>query len=310
MLTGLVDHDVERAVHGLGAIRLPVDVHRRVHEIGVVLEMARELVEPLAGDVGRVHELVAALEVLLLPELLDQVAHHAALGVPVDQPRSHLLVDREQIQLLAEPAVVALERLLDAEQMSFQLRQGRKRRAIDALQHFVALVAEPVRSRDVGELERLDAPGALEMRSAAQVEERAVAVIGHLGAGRDLGKKMELVLLSCRLEALLGFLARRLRVLEGLVRGHDLAHPRLDPLEVFGGERLGAREVVVETALDRRTARDLDLGKQLGDRGRQHVGRRVPQAVECLATRVLGDLGTILGSGGHGHGVALGRFYG
>jgi hypothetical protein len=40
----------------------------------------------------RLYELVAPLQVLVLPELLDQVAQHAALGVPVDQPRAHLLV--------------------------------------------------------------------------------------------------------------------------------------------------------------------------------------------------------------------------
>jgi hypothetical protein len=46
----------------------------------------------------------------------------------VDQPRPDLLVDREQLQLAAEAAMVALERLLDALEV-FQRSAGRERGA-------------------------------------------------------------------------------------------------------------------------------------------------------------------------------------
>ncbi len=44
-----------------------------------------------------------------------------------------------------------------------------------------------------------------------------------------------------------------LTALERLVLGDDLAHPRLDRLEVLGGERPSDVEVVVEAVLDGRT---------------------------------------------------------
>src|SRR5881409_3134517 len=99
---------------------------------------------------------------------------------------------------------------------------------------------------DVSELERLDFAGALDVRAAAQVQERAVPVVADLRPFRDLREEVELVLLPRRLEPASRLLARGLAVLERLVLGDDLAHARLDPLEVRRGERLGAREVVVE----------------------------------------------------------------
>ena len=61
-----------------------------------------------AGRAGRAREeeLVAARQVRRAPVVLDEVAHHGALGVPEHQPRARRLVDAEQLQLRAQLPVV------------------------------------------------------------------------------------------------------------------------------------------------------------------------------------------------------------
>src|SRR5262245_6763958 len=97
--------------------------------------------------------------------------HHASLGMPQDQAGAHLLVDREEVQLLAEPAVIAAQRFLDALEMGREVLLAGERRAVDALEHLVALVAQPVSARDVGEFERFHAGSRLEVWAAAEIEE-------------------------------------------------------------------------------------------------------------------------------------------
>ena len=60
----------------------------------------------------------------------------------------------------------------------------------------------------------------------------------------------------------------------------DLAHHRLDALEVLRSERLIALEVVVEAVGDRRADGDLHVGEQPFDRLRHQVCRRVAQDIE------------------------------
>ena len=301
VLARLIDEDVPGAVHRLGAVGLAVDVHRRVHDVAVVLQVPRDLVELLARDVRGIHELVAVLEMLFLPEGLDLVAHHAALGVPQDQPGPDALVHRVEVEFLAETAMVALERLLDVLQVRLEIGLARERGAVNALQHLVAFAAEPVGAGDVGDLERADLAGVRQVRPAAQIHEVAVGVVGHLGIGRDHRQEVELVLLVGGGESSLRLVAGGFAGHERLLLGDDLAHARLDLLQVLGSERRGAREVVVKAVLDRRSAGDLDVREQVDDRGGEHVGRRMAQPVERFTARVVGDFGTI-GCGCHGHG--------
>ena len=73
-------------------------------------------------------------------------------------------------------------------------------------------------------------------------------------------EQLQLVALAQRLEAPPRLVAAHHLAPERLVRGDDLGHARLDPLEVLGRERLVAGEVVVEAVLDRRADRDLGAG--------------------------------------------------
>ena len=61
----------------------------------------------------------------------------------------------EQIQRLAEPAVIPALGLLQAMQVLVELLAGRPGGAVDALEHGVAAVAPPI---GAGHLEQLEAP--------------------------------------------------------------------------------------------------------------------------------------------------------
>ena len=109
----LVDVDVERAVHRLQVELLPVDLDRRVHVVFVEIEVPARLPQRRATDVRRVDELVAAGQMLVFAELLGQVAHQPALRVPQHQPAADIVrVGAEQVQLAAQPAVIATLGLL------------------------------------------------------------------------------------------------------------------------------------------------------------------------------------------------------
>ena len=70
---------------------------------------------------GEYDDVVAALAVLLPPEVLDDLADERALGVPVDQARAAHLVHAVEVELLAELAMVAALDLFQKVQIVFQL---------------------------------------------------------------------------------------------------------------------------------------------------------------------------------------------
>ena len=187
----LVHLDVERAVHRLHVVVLPVDVHRRVHVLGVEVEVAARLPERRLADVRRVDDVIAGSEVLLAPEVLDQSARASALRVPVDEAGTELLVEREEVQLAAESAVVAAGRLLDPLEVLVELLLCVEERAVDALEHGVVLVAAPVRAGDAHQLEIGHLAGALDVRTLAEVDELTLAVEAQLLVG-DLVDQLEL----------------------------------------------------------------------------------------------------------------------
>ena len=65
-LAAPVHEDVERAVHGLEVVlRAPVELHGGVHAVGEPVQVTRLLEERALGDVRRVDELVARLDMAL-----------------------------------------------------------------------------------------------------------------------------------------------------------------------------------------------------------------------------------------------------
>src|SRR5438270_2793951 len=79
--------------------------------------------------------------------------------------------------------MVTLLGFLNAVQVSVQIFFRKERRAINALQLRVLLIAEPVCSGNIGQLECLDLAGRGEVRPAAEVEKLASFVNRDLFIG-------------------------------------------------------------------------------------------------------------------------------
>ena len=103
------------------------------------------------------------------------------------------------------------------------------------------------------------------MRPAAQIEPAVLMVERDRLALGDVVEQLDLVVLALRLEPAPGVLAAHHLPAKRLVGRDDLGHARLDPLQILGMERLVAREVVVESVLDRRA--DGHLGARGTDPG-------------------------------------------
>ena len=156
----LVDEDVARAVHGLEAILRVIELHGRVHVFGVDLFMAGDLPELAAHDVRREDHVIAAANALFAHPVFHDLADEAALGVPEDEAGAGDFLDAEQIELLAEHAVVARLDLFKVLEVGVEVFLREERGAVDALQLLILLVAQPVGAGDGGDLECLDAGGA------------------------------------------------------------------------------------------------------------------------------------------------------
>ena len=277
-------------------IDLCIELHRRVHALGVPLEVARLLEQRAFRDVRGVDELVAALLVALARVVLHDPAHDPALRVEDSKARPDLLGEREQVEFGAEAAMVAALGLLEEGQVRLQVVLARPAGAIYPLERLILLVAEPVGRRRAHELEGIgdDVAGIGHMRPAAQVAPAALAglridvvVDGELGAAdlHDIGTALASD--ETKLERLIAELDRGRALFddparEPLPRFHDDDHALLEDLEVLRGERPIDVEVVVEAILDRRPDAELRLRKRVLDRLGEHVGGRVAKHGEAL----------------------------
>src|SRR5450759_1135160 len=165
-------------------------------------------------------------------------------------------MEQEEPQLLAELAVVARLRGLELREVLDQLLLREEHGAVNALQHWIALVALPVRPRGMRELEDAELARERHVRTAAEVDEVLLLVAREaaLGNTRD---DLDLERIALGLEDLHGLGLRHFLANDDVVLGDDLLHLRLDLLEVFRSERPAGIEVVIETVLDGRADADL-----------------------------------------------------
>ena len=183
----------------------------------------------------------------------------------------------------AELAVVAFLRFFEQHQVFVEHTLLGEGDAINTGELLVVLVAAPVGTGDVQELDRLDDGGIAQMRAAAQVGEGTVLVKGD-GAVLQVADQFALVLV-----ALLGIFLERVRL--GDVHPDEAfsAAGQLDHL-VFNFLEVGLHElpvaqvhVVVEAVFDGRADAELDAGIQRFERFGHQVARGVPESGLCLA---------------------------
>src|SRR3989344_5493168 len=100
----------------------------------------------------RAHLQIAVLALHLTHVLLEVLVERPASRVPEDHTRGFFL-SMEQVELLADPAMVTLLGLLDALDIGGQLLLVGPGSAVDALQLLVLRVATPVRTGNAGQFE-------------------------------------------------------------------------------------------------------------------------------------------------------------
>ena len=193
-----------------------------------------------------------------------------------------LVLHVEEIELSGELAVVAFFRFLQAVQVGVEVFLLRPGRTVDALQHGVARIAPPVGAGELHQLERArQLAGRRQMRAAADVEPLALTVDGQfLALGDHLVDDLDLVGFAQLGEHLHRVLARPHLAHDGQVAPDDFVHALLDLLQVFRGEGLLAREIVVEAVLDGRANGHLGTGIELLHRLRHYMRGIVADEVE------------------------------
>src|SRR5450756_1209717 len=261
----LVDENMEGAVHRLEHVLVLIDLDRRVHVLLVEVPVARGFPELKICNVGSVDEFIPTLDVLSTPEILDLLANNGSLGMPENQSSAGLLLNAVEVQLLPQLAMVALGSLFPSRDKTDQLFLRWESRTIDALKHLVLLVPSPIRSCDRQKLKMLKVACGRDMRSTAEVRERALSVERD-GRRRYLRKDLDLILVAAFLEEFDGLGYRLVLSAEMFAALGDLVHLLLDYSEIIGGQRLRHVDVVVKTSVDRWSDGKLGVRIELFDR--------------------------------------------
>ena len=193
------------------------------------------------------------------------------------RPGPRLVVNREEVEVASQYAVVPLARLLDPLEMFVQGLLRLERRAVYPLEHLALLVAAPVGPRHTEQLERGNPARGRDVRPGAEVLELAVTVRRDLLTLRYLSDDLQLQRLV-RVHRK-GLFPPVLVELERQVLSDDLSHRGLDLLEVCVAEGFRGQEVVVEAVLRGRPDGQPGLRKHPGYDVGHHVGRGVADSL-------------------------------
>ena len=132
------------AVHRLQPVLGVVQLHGRKHVAGVEALVAADLPQLAAHHVRRVDEQVAAAQALVAHPVFHDLADHGALGMPEDEAGAGELLNAEEVELLAQHAMVALGGFFKPREVGVEVLLREEGRAVDALQLRILFVAEPV----------------------------------------------------------------------------------------------------------------------------------------------------------------------
>ena len=133
--------------------------------------MAADLPQLAAHHVGREDQRVAAAETLVAHPVFHDLADDAAFGMPEDQAGAGELLNAEEVELLAEQAMVALGGFFKASEVGVEIFLREEGGAVDALKLGILFVAQPVGAGQREYFEGLDAAGGGDVRAAAEVDE-------------------------------------------------------------------------------------------------------------------------------------------
>ena len=258
VLAGVVDEHAARAVHRLDGVIFTVDL-REVHVLFVVIPVTGRLPELTVQDHRRLNLLVAVAAVYLAPVVDELIADDHAVRMEEREARAFLM-QAEEVELLAELAVIALLGLLEHMEVCVEISLLLEGRAVDALQHLVVLVAAPVSTGDAHELQGLDLARRDDVRAGAEIRELALRVHRDLLTCRQILDEFDLVIFALLLEEVQGLLTADFLALELEVLLDDLLHLFLDLGKIRLRELTVHVEIVVEAVVDGRADGQLDIG--------------------------------------------------
>ncbi|MCY1292966.1 hypothetical protein D9M70_422090 [compost metagenome] len=245
------DLHVARAVHRLDRV---VATFRRSgeHVFRVVGPVPRTLPEDSVDHLRGAHFHITVIALHLAHVLLQHLIDSPASRMPEHHAR-RLFLQMEQIQLLADAAVVTLFSFFNALDIGRQLLLVGPGSAIDTLQLLVLRVAAPVGTGNLGQFEGFQEAGVRHVRAATHVHVLLVEVQAHGRFVRHVVDQAQLVFLTASLEQL-DNLGTRSHLLDDVVVLVDqLSHALFDRRHIFRSEGALEGDVVVEALLDHRT---------------------------------------------------------
>ena len=243
--------------------------------------MASFFPQAFIQDLRAFYFLVAVFAVHAAHVLLDFLPQRPAFGVPEDGAGG-MFVDMEQVKLFAEFAVVALFGFFEHVQVLLQLFFAGPGCAVNALQHFVAVVAAPVGTCHLHQFEVFELACAGHVRAAAQVFKSAFAVQAYIFVSGNAGNDFGLVSFAHVFEIIYGFIARQHAAQHGLIFAGQLGHFLFDGCKVFGGEGALVAEVVVKAVFYHWADGYLRVGKQFFNSVSQQVGGGVANHLQPI----------------------------
>ena len=268
--TLLEDQDVTGAVHRLERV-IAFLAFRGEHVVAVFVPVAGLFPQALVQNLRPFDLLVAVVPIDAAHVLLHLLPQRPALGVPKHRA-GRMFVDVKQIQFTTQLAVVSLLGLLDHGQVLLQVVLAGPGRAVNALQHLVAVIAAPVGARHLHQLEVLELAGAGHVWAAAQVFKIALAVQRHVLVAGNAGNDFCFVVLALPFEIRHGFVAWQHTAHHRLVFARQLRHALFDGHQVFRREGTLVRKIVEEPVFNHRANGHLRIGKQFFHRVSQQVG--------------------------------------
>src|SRR5215203_362299 len=218
----VVERHVAWAIHGLESVTCLAVDHRGEHRLPVMLQVSRLRKQGLVDQVPRPYVLVAVARLNLAHVIFHEVPDHFPFGQEERNAGSRIGREREQIEILADLAVVPGFRLLQPPEVGIELLLRRPRRTVDAGEHRVLLVAPPVGPRYVLQLESAEPARTGDVRAAAKIEEISLFVDRDLTVFQALDY---LRFVGVVYVEVLSFGLGDLLPLYREVPGDDLAHP-------------------------------------------------------------------------------------
>ncbi len=196
--------------------------------------------------------------------------------MPEDQPRADLILNRDQVEFLAQLPMIPPLDFFQLREMGVEFFLRRERGPVDPLEHGVPFVPAPVGAAGREQLHGADLGRRGHVRPPAEVHEVALGV-DRDGAGLvEPLDHLDLVGFPLRLKQANGLGLGQFAPRHGQPSGDDLARARLDLFEVLQRERPIEGEIVIEAVFKGRADRELRRGEELLHRLGHDVGAAVP----------------------------------